>query len=84
MTPETQWGRLWVGFGGDSGGAFGKALRRLGEALEAFGASKLILGPPLGGSESLGDSGGAFGEALGAFQSLSSPRAFSSSPIYKK
>ena len=31
-----------------------------------------------------GESLGGFGEALGVFQSLSSPRAFSSSPIYKK
>ena len=87
-------------------------LGRLGEALEALGASKLILGPPLGGfgrlwetlgealgrlwgdfvrlRGALGDVGGVFGkslggfgEALGVFQSLSSPRAFSSSPIYK-
>ena len=31
-----------------------------------------------------GKSLGGFGEALGGFQSLSSPRAFSSSPIYEK
>ena len=62
MTPETQWERLWGGSGGDSGGAFGEALRRLGEALEAFGASELILGGFGRLWETLGEALGGFGE----------------------
>ena len=55
--------RLW--------GGFGEALRRLGEAWEASGASKLILGLPLGGFgrlwETLGEPLGKLWEALGSF-----------------
>ena len=55
--------RLW--------GGFGEALRRLGEAWEASGASKLILGLPLGGFgrlwETLGEPLGRLWEALGSF-----------------
>ena len=71
VTPETLSVKLWGGSGGDSGGAFGEALRRLGEAWEALGASKLILGPPLGGFgrlwETLGEPLGRLWEALGSF-----------------
>ena len=71
-------GRLWGGFAeawealGDSGRLWGRlwgGFGRLGGALGDVGG---VFGKSLGG----------FGEALGAFQSLSSPRAFSSSPIY--
>ena len=66
-------GTLWR----DSGGAFGEALRRLGEALEAFGASELILGgfgrlwetlgEPLGRLwETLGELWETLGESLGS------------------
>ena len=81
VTPETPSVKLWGVSGGDSGGAFGEALRRLGEALEAFGASELILGgfgrlweslgEALGGCgelwETLGESLGSLWEALGSF-----------------
>ena len=71
-----------MGSCGDASEASGEPLERFVEALgrlwrgfgEALGKLCGAVGEPLGG----------FGEALGAFQSLSSPRAFSSSPIYKK
>ena len=63
-------GRLWETLG-DSGGAFGEALGGFGELWETLG-------------ESLGSLWEALGKLWGGFQSLSSPHAFSSSPIYKK
>ena len=65
-------GRLWETLG-DSGGAFGEGLGGFGRLWGALGDVGGVFGKSLGG----------FGEALGVFQSLSSPRAFSSSPIYK-
>ena len=67
VTPETLSVKLWGGSGGDSGGAFGEALRRLGEALEAFGVSKLILGGFGRLWETLGEPLGRLWEALGSF-----------------
>ena len=63
-------GRLWETLG-DSGGAFGEALGGFGELWETLG-------------ESLGSLWEALGKLWGGFQSLSSPHAFVSSPIYKK
>ena len=65
---------------GGVGGVFGEALGGFGEAWGAFGRLWGALGD-VGGV--FGESLGGFGEALGVFQSLSSPHAFSSSPIYK-
>ena len=73
-------GRLWGGFA---------------EAWEALGDSGRLWGRLWGGfgrlGGALGDVGGVFGKSLGGFgklwggfQSLSSPHAFVSSPIYKK
>ena len=64
---------LWEALGGfgDALGSFGGGFGRLWGALGDVGG---VFGESLGG----------FGEALGVFQSLSSPRAFSSSPIYIK
>ena len=67
VTPETLSVKLWGGSGGDSGGAFGEALRRLGEALEAFGASELILGGFGRLWETLGEPLGRLWEASGSF-----------------
>ena len=79
-------------------GGFGEALRRLGEAFGAseliLGGFGRLWGSLWEGFGrlwgALGDVGGVFGkslgglgEALGAFQSLFSSRAFSSSPIHK-
>ena len=60
---------------------FGDALGRLWEALGGFGKLWGALGD-VGGV--FGKSLGGFGKLWGGFQSLSSPRAFVSSPIYLK
>ena len=74
---------LWetLGDSADALGGFGKLWGGFGRLWEAFGKLCEALGKLW---ETLGEALGSFGEALKAFQSLSSPRAFSSSPIYKK
>ena len=84
---------------GEALGGFGEALERFGEASGVFGEASGASGEALGGfGDALGSFGDALGtlwrgfgealrmlsETLGCFESLSSPRAFFSSPIYKK
>ena len=90
MEPLGRLGEAWEALGastlilGPPLGGFGRLWETLGEALGRLWGDFVRLRGALGDVGGVfGKSLGGFGEALGVFQSLSSPRAFSSSPIYK-